>query len=89
MNPIETLENFNKKNLLEDVVGRFYGEFVKYGGRNGQSLGVVLTPRHIIELFCKLIDLGKLYNNRPRSWGTFYNNDTSIRIQKVHIEVHF
>jgi len=46
-----------KQNSPEDVLGRFYGEFVKYGGGDGQSLGVVLTPRHITELFCELIDL--------------------------------
>ena len=24
---------------------------------DGQSLGIVLTPRHITELFCELVDL--------------------------------
>ena len=41
----------------EDYLGRFYGEFVKYSGGDGQSLGVVLTPSHITKLFCELIDL--------------------------------
>ena len=41
----------------EDYLGRFYGEFVSYSGGDGQSLGVVLTPRHITELFCDLVDL--------------------------------
>ena len=44
-------------NLAEDYLGRFYGEFISYSGGNGQSLGVVLTPRHITELFCELVDL--------------------------------
>lgn len=41
----------------EDYLGRFYGEFVSYSGGDGQSLGVVLTPRHITELFCDLVEL--------------------------------
>ena len=44
-------------NSPEDYLGRFYGEFVSYSGGDGQALGVVLTPRHITELFCDLIDL--------------------------------
>ena len=44
-------------NSTEDYLGRFYGEFISYSGGDGQSLGVVLTPRHITELFCDLVDL--------------------------------
>lgn len=44
-------------NTTEDVLGRFYGEFMRYSGGDGQSLGVVLTPKHITELFSELIDL--------------------------------
>ena len=41
----------------EDYLGRFYGEFMRYSGGSGQSLGIVLTPRHITELFCDLLEL--------------------------------
>lgn len=41
----------------EDYLGRFYGEFMSYSGGDGQSLGIVLTPKHICNLFCDLIDL--------------------------------
>lgn len=41
----------------EDYLGRFYGEFMSYSGGDGQSLGIVLTPKHITDLFCELIDL--------------------------------
>ena len=44
-------------NSAEDYLGRFYGEFISYSGGDGQSLGVVLTPHHIAELFCDLVDL--------------------------------
>lgn len=44
-------------NSPEDVLGRFYSEFIRYSGGDGQSLGVVLTPRHIAELFCDLAQI--------------------------------
>lgn len=46
-----------KANSKEDVLGKFYGEFIRYSGGDGQTLGVVLTPGHITELFCELVDL--------------------------------
>lgn len=44
-------------NSSEDYLGRFYGEFMSYSGGDGQTLGIVLTPKHITELFCELLDL--------------------------------
>jgi type I restriction-modification system DNA methylase subunit len=41
----------------EDYIGRFYGEFMSYSGGDGQSLGIVLTPKHITDLFCDLSEL--------------------------------
>ncbi len=41
----------------EDYLGRFYGEFMSYSGGDGQSLGIILTPKHITQLFCDLLDL--------------------------------
>lgn len=41
----------------EDYLGRFYGEFMSYSGGDGQSLGIILTPKHITKLFCDLLDL--------------------------------
>lgn len=41
----------------EDYLGRFYGEFMSYSGGDGQTLGIVLTPKHITELFCDLLAL--------------------------------
>lgn len=41
-------------NSPEDVLGRFYGEFIRYSGGDGQTLGVVLTPKHITSLFADL-----------------------------------
>ena len=41
----------------EDYIGRFYGEFMSYSGGDGQTLGIILTPKHITQLFCELLDL--------------------------------
>ena len=40
-----------------DVVGQFYGEFLKYTGGDRKGLGIVLTPRHITDLFARLANL--------------------------------
>jgi 16S rRNA G966 N2-methylase RsmD len=42
-----------------DIVGQFYGEFLKYTGGDKKALGIVLTPRHITELFAHLANVGK------------------------------
>ena len=42
-----------------DVVGSFYGEFLKYTGGDKKALGIVLTPKHIAELFTLIADLKK------------------------------
>lgn len=50
-------KNIKHIHSSEDYLGRFYGEFMSYSGGDGQSLGIVLTPKHITELFCDLIEL--------------------------------
>lgn len=42
-----------------DVVGAFYGEFLKYTGGDGKGLGIVLTPKHVTELFALLANVTK------------------------------
>ncbi|MCT1544878.1 N-6 DNA methylase [Kocuria rhizophila] len=42
-----------------DVVGAFYGEFLKYTGGDGKGLGIVLTPKHVTELFSLLANVNK------------------------------
>jgi hypothetical protein len=46
----------NYDNFGFDVLGKFYTEFIKYSGSDGKT-GLVLTPSHITDLFCDLIDL--------------------------------
>jgi len=65
--PLKFYTEFLKKNIFdsikyhgtsEDFIGRFYGEFMSYSGGDGQTLGIVLTPKHICDLFCDLLDVG-------------------------------
>lgn len=42
-----------------DVAGQFYGEFLKYTGGDKKALGIVLTPRHITDLFSRLANVNK------------------------------
>lgn len=42
-----------------DVVGAFYGEFLKYTGGDGKGLGIVLTPKHVTELFSLIANVNK------------------------------
>lgn len=42
-----------------DVVGQFYGEFLKYTGGDGKGLGIVLTPKHVSELFSLVANVKK------------------------------
>lgn len=42
-----------------DVVGAFYGEFLKYTGGDGKGLGIVLTPKHVTELFALIANVTK------------------------------
>ncbi len=64
--PLKFYTEFLKKNVFdnikyhstsEDFIGRFYGEFMSYSGGDGQSLGIILTPRHICDLFCELLNV--------------------------------
>lgn len=41
----------------EDFIGRFYSEFMSYSGGDGQTLGIILTPRHVTDLMCDLVDV--------------------------------
>lgn len=67
MTPIRYFANILKKDVLEhfknntdfDILGNFYGEFVKYGGGDGNGLGIVLTPKHITSLMAELIQVDR------------------------------
>lgn len=50
-------KNIKYQKTSEDFIGRFYGEFMSYSGGDGQTLGIILTPRHICDLMCELTDI--------------------------------
>lgn len=50
---------FINANESLDILGQFYGEFLKYTGGDKKALGIVLTPRHITELFALLANVHK------------------------------
>lgn len=67
MTPLKSYAIFLYKNVFnaikyqttsEDFIGRFYGEFMSYSGGDGQTLGIILTPRHITDLMCDLLNVG-------------------------------
>lgn len=53
-----------------DILGNFYGEFVKYGGSDGNSLGIVLTPSHITSLMARLVEIKPTQTILDPSCGT-------------------
>ena len=67
MTPLKKYASFLYKHVFhaikyqttsEDFIGRFYGEFMSYSGGDGQTLGIILTPRHITDLMCEILNIG-------------------------------
>ena len=58
------------QNTSEDFIGRFYGEFMSYSGGDGQSLGIILTPKHICDLMCDMTNVGPNDNVLDPTCGT-------------------
>jgi hypothetical protein len=41
-----------------DLLGKFYTQFIRYAGGDAKT-GLVLTPAHITDFFCEIVDLKK------------------------------
>jgi len=54
----EKINSFLRTYQYYDAIGQFYIEFLKYAN-NDKTLGIVLTPSHITELFTELADVNK------------------------------
>ncbi len=54
----ENVKPFLQDYKQYDVIGRFYNEFLRYANGDG-GLGIVLTPKHITELFVDLAEVDK------------------------------
>lgn len=55
----EKVRPFVEDNHAVDIIGKFYGEFLRYSGGDGKGLGIVLTPQHICELMVELAGVNK------------------------------
>ncbi len=53
-------EIINKTDFDLDLLNKFYHEFIKYSNTDSISLGIVLTPDHIIKIMCYML---KINNN--------------------------
>lgn len=53
------VQPFMKDHYDFDIIGNFYGEFIRYTGGDGKGLGIVLTPKHVTDLFAELAKLNK------------------------------
>ncbi|KKR79486.1 MAG: N-6 DNA methylase [Candidatus Nomurabacteria bacterium GW2011_GWA2_40_9] len=53
------VQPFTKDHYDFDIIGNFYGEFIRYTGGDGKGLGIVLTPKQITDLFADLAKLDK------------------------------
>ncbi len=58
-NLLNKINDIYTKNPSSDLLNLFYMEFVKYNNTDGKSLGIILTPEHIVELMVKLLDINE------------------------------
>ena len=67
----DNINNFIKNHKYFDVLGQLYIEFLRYANSD-KSLGIVLTPPHITELFSDLAQVNKnsiVYDNCTGTGG--------------------
>ena len=62
-NVIEVLEHYTGI----DVMGEFYTTFLRFTKGNAKEKGIVLTPKHITELFC---DIAEFYSDKKMTEKT-------------------
>jgi len=54
----QKIRGFMKDYEYHDILGQFYGEFLRYANGD-KGLGIVLTPKHITELFVEIAKVNK------------------------------
>ncbi len=54
----DNIKPFSQDYRFHDILGLFYNEFLRYANGDG-GLGIVLTPKHIRELFVELAEVNK------------------------------
>ena len=56
-NLIVMVKHIYEKNPSLDLLNEFYSEFIKYSNTDTKSLGIVLTPPHIVEIMTKMLNI--------------------------------
>lgn len=56
---IKMIFDIYNKNPNIDLLNEFYSEFVKYNNSDSKSLGIVLTPHHIVKLMVEILNIDK------------------------------
>jgi predicted RNA methylase len=56
-NIIQMVRDIYTQNPSSDLLNKFYSEFVSYYNTDGKSLGIVLTPEHVIHVMVRMLDL--------------------------------
>ncbi len=56
-NIITMVKNIYDRSPSIDLLNQFYSEFIKYGSTDSKTLGIVLTPPHIVELMTKILNI--------------------------------
>jgi type I restriction-modification system DNA methylase subunit len=58
INSLQRLDVLAVMQTGEDILGRFFEQFLRYAN-DKRELGIVFTPRHIIDFMCALADIKK------------------------------
>ena len=53
------VKDIYEKNPSTDLLNKFYSEFVSYNNSDGKTLGIILTPPHIITLMIKILEINE------------------------------
>lgn len=79
-------DSFSFSNTSYDIIGNFYNEFLKYTGGDQQGLGIVLTPKHITDLFCELgeLDVNSVVLDTCTGTGAFLISAMKHMIEKAN-----
>lgn len=56
-NLIKLIDEIYQTNKSIDLLNKFYMEFAKYNNSDGKSLGIVLTPHHIVRLMSEILNI--------------------------------
>lgn len=56
-NLIVMIRHIYVKNPSLDLLNEFYSEFIKYSNTDTKSLGIVLTPPHIVDIMTKMLNI--------------------------------